>query len=74
MSDIPRETWIPVTVDAADAIARDLTSQRMGVLKAGGKYYLTHVDKRTWVSLLPYLMTVGGIRAAVAENDPWPGE
>ena len=74
MADLPKDSWIPVTVDVADAIARVLTSQRMGVIKASGKTYLTHVDKRTWVNLLPYQMTVGGIRAVVLENDPWPGD
>jgi hypothetical protein len=72
MSDPTHDSWLPISADAADAVARSLTSNRIGVLKTGGSFYLTHADKRSWVKLLPYQLTVGGIREAIANNDPWP--
>ncbi len=74
MPELPSDSSLPVTVEVADAVARSTSANKIGVQATGGKLYLTHADKRTWVHLLPYQLSVRGIRSAIAENDPWPGE
>jgi hypothetical protein len=74
MTEASKDSLSPITVGVADELARSLTSDRMGVLKSGGKAYLTHVGKRTTIHLLPYQLTVRGINEVVRENDPWPGD
>jgi hypothetical protein len=74
MTDKSKDSLSPITVGAADELARSLTSDRMSVIKSAGKAYLAHVGKRTTIHLLPYQLTARGIQEVVRENDPWPGD
>jgi hypothetical protein len=74
MDSTAKDSLLPVSAIEADAMARALSDNRIGVEKVHGKTYLTHVGRRYRVHLLPYQLTIRGIREAVAENDPWPGE
>ena len=74
MAEKPTDSFSPLADEDADEFVRQVTLNRMGVVRAAdGKTYLTHVGKRFRTHLLPYQMTRRHLLTAVAENDPWPG-
>ena len=72
MEPSAKDSLEPIGVAEADALARQLTAGRVGVMRNFGKTYLHHDGKANMIHLLPYQLNVRGITAAVRENDPWP--
>jgi hypothetical protein len=61
-----------LSVEEADIVARELTTDRMHVRVKGSLVILYKDGQNLTVRLLPYQLTAHEIERVVAENDPWP--